>query len=161
MDENNQILDVTYGNFSCRLEGFEDSVETMKTVVSFFHDLAGHNRFMDVSPQAPDMETLAKLTEEQAGVAVEAEGDGNHISLRAVQDDAAEDDLAEEMAEDLAEETLTDDAASEEEEVESEASVSDKLDRIRAVTSQETVEAEAEDFSEDLSEPEVEEAPKA
>ena len=41
MDENNQILDVTYGSFSCRLEGFDDSVETMKLVVSYFHELAG------------------------------------------------------------------------------------------------------------------------
>ena len=61
MEENTQVLDVTYGNFSCRLEGFEDSVETMKLVVSFFHELAGHDRFMDTEPLAPDMTTLARL----------------------------------------------------------------------------------------------------
>ena len=83
MSQKNQILDVSYGTFSCRLEGFEDSVATMKTVVSYFHDLAGHNRFMDMAPQAPDMDTLAQLTEEQAGTAVEIEGTGQNVSLRA------------------------------------------------------------------------------
>ncbi len=152
MDENNQILDVTYGNFSCRLEGFEDSVEIMKTVVSFFHDLAGHNRFMDVAPQAPDMSTLARLTEDQAGVAVEVEGDGNHVSLRAVEDDV--EDAAAELDEDFAdefaaveEETDDDDMA-----IDTDTSVTAKLDRIRAVVDRDAEDSDDETYAEDLSE---------
>lgn len=87
MSESNKILDVTYGTFSCRLEGFDDSVETMKTVVTFFHDLAGHDRFMDMPPQAPDLDTLAELTGRQAGVAVEAETENNSLRLRARPDE--------------------------------------------------------------------------
>lgn len=83
MSDTNKILDVTYGTFSCRLEGFEDSVETMKTVVTFFHELAGHDRFMDVAPQAPDLDTLAELTGREAGVRVDAETDDNGLVLRA------------------------------------------------------------------------------
>jgi len=102
MTKSNQILDVSYGTFSCRLEGFEDSVETMKTVVSYFHELAGHDRFMDVEPQAPDMETLALLTAEQAGTDVEIAGEGQNVSLRAApeEDELAADDEAEAFAED-------------------------------------------------------------
>ncbi len=86
MTKSTQILDVAYGTFSCRLEGFEDSVETMKAVVSYFHDLAGHDRFMDVEPQAPDMETLALLTAEQAGTDIEIAGEGHNVILRAAED---------------------------------------------------------------------------
>ncbi|MCG3267217.1 hypothetical protein [Yoonia sp. I 8.24] len=95
MTKSTQILDVAYGTFSCRLEGFEDSVETMKTVVSYFHDLAGHDRFMDVEPQAPDMETLALLTAEQAGTDIEIAGEGQNITLRAADDEEDVDLVAE------------------------------------------------------------------
>lgn len=96
MTKSTQILDVAYGTFSCRLEGFEDSVETMKTVVSYFHDLAGHDRFMDVAPQAPDMETLALLTAEQAGTDIEIAGEGQNVTLRAADEDADDIDLDDE-----------------------------------------------------------------
>ncbi len=105
MDDSTKILAVSYGNFSCRLEGFDDSVETMKAVVSYFHELAGHDRFMDMDPQAPDMETLAQLTEEQVGAPVEVEADGNTVSLRmadAMSDDVLDDEIADDM--ELAEE---------------------------------------------------------
>ncbi|MDX8351231.1 hypothetical protein SLH47_02570 [Cognatiyoonia sp. IB215182] len=116
MDDSPKILAVSYGNFSCRLEGFDDSVETMKAVVSYFHELAGHERFMDMDPQAPDMDTLARLTAEQVGTPVEATGEGNSVSLRVAaaeaESDIAEDELldlddADDL--DLAEEDLEDD----------------------------------------------------
>ena len=167
MDENNQILDVTYGNFSCRLEGFDDSVETMKTVVSFFHDLAGHDRFMDVEPQAPDMATLALLTQEQTGMPVDVEGEGNHVSLR-VRKDPVEDDLSDEIAaledaseDDSFEADVSDDGDVEDddatlaaetdadEDFDVDASVADKLERIRAVVDGGS-EPQSDDFVEDL-----------
>lgn len=163
MDENTQVLDVTYGNFSCRLEGFEDSVETMKLVVSFFHDLAGHDRFMDTEPLAPDMATLARLTEEQTGVAVDVEGDGNRVSLRVRQSDAdmapaaAEEDDADDYFDD---EEMYDTAREEAEDDEDDgsyadnlASVADKLERMRAAAAERKTASSAEEFSEDLSEP--------
>ncbi|PUB13669.1 hypothetical protein [Yoonia sediminilitoris] len=82
MGESNKILSVTYGTFSCRLEGFDDSVETMKTVVSYFHELAGHDRFMDMDPQAPDLDELAEMTVEESGMAVTAKDVAGHVSLR-------------------------------------------------------------------------------
>lgn len=169
MDENTQVLDVTYGNFSCRLEGFEDSVETMKMVVSFFHDLAGHDRFMDTEPLAPDMETLALLTEEQTGVAVDIEGEDNHVSLRVRQPDedvalAAledEEDNADDYFDDAemydpSLEDAEDDAVDEDEDgsyADNLASVADKLERMRAAAADRKSASSAEEFSEDLSEP--------
>lgn len=91
MSDTNKILDVTYGTFSCRLEGFDDSVETMKTVVTFFHELAGHDRFMDMTPQAPDLETLAELTGREAGVDVDAHTEDGGLVLRARPTDTPED----------------------------------------------------------------------
>lgn len=76
-----QILDVTYGAFSCRLEGFDDPVETMKAVVCFFHELAGDTRFLDMPPQAPDLETLKTLTEEQSGESVAVTQDDRGLRL--------------------------------------------------------------------------------
>lgn len=168
MEENTQVLDVTYGNFSCRLEGFEDSVETMKLVVSFFHELAGHDRFMDTEPLAPDMTTLARLTEEQTGVAVDVEGEGNQVSLRVRHEDAdeapvtAEDAYAHEAQaeeaydeEDDADEAWVEDAEPEEDEhhyADNLASVADKLQRMRAAAAERKSTPSSEDFSEDLSE---------
>lgn len=152
MDENTQILDVTYGNFACRLEGFEDSVETMKTVVAYFHDLAGHDRFMDMEPQAPDMATLARLTEEQTGVPVDIEGEGNQVSLRVRQEDVADapDDMADADLDTAAEALSEEDLAVEEETTaEFQTNVADKLQRLRDVTLR-TAPAVSDDFSEDL-----------
>ena len=189
MDDGNKILDVTYGTFSCRLEGFDDSVETMKTVVSFFHDLAGHDRFMDVDPLAPDMETLARLTEDQSGADVDVEGDGKKVSLRVRKDDVEEErpslrvtrpifhmdaEVEEDLYDDVAafeddlgsgsdhESAQADDAASdvsedyedspvEIEPVDVDASVADKLQRIRAVVGRGHLRETDEAFAEDLS----------
>jgi len=162
MDENNQILDVTYGSFSCRLEGFEDSVETMKMVVSYFHELAGHDLFMDTEPQAPDMATLARLTEEQTGVPVDVESNGNAVSLRVRKEDADADlAAAEDSFKDDAAEDNTQDPPSQENEPEEGSyfvdmsSVAGKLQRMRDAATRKTT-APSEEFAEDLSEPAAE-----
>ena len=162
MDESNQILDVTYGSFSCRLEGFEDSVETMKMVVSFFHELEGRDLFMGTAPQAPDMATLARLTEEQTGVAVEVENDGNAVSLRVRKDDGeqeqreSEDSLEDDETRDLPSEDGEPDEGSYFDDM---SSVAGKLQRMRDAAASKKA-AHSEEFAEDLSEP-VAEAPAA
>ena len=178
MEENTQVLDVTYGNFSCRLEGFADSVETMKLVVSFFHELSGHDRFLDTEPLAPNLDELARLTKAQTGVAVDIEGDGSRVSLRARPDDAdatpAEAEVDEVVAEDetvvlVAQhdtaEAITQDDADTPDAVHSDdptsqdddasdtdnlSRVADKLERMRAAA--ETKNApDTDEFAEDLS----------
>lgn len=172
MDDTTKILSVSYGNFSCHLEGFDDSVETMKTVVSYFHELAGHDRFMDMDPQAPDMETLARLTEEQVGAPVEVEAEGNSVSMRMATADDADDAFddtddgdtivlnTQDDEDDLvAHEAAADEAASEDDDDDVGAidvdSVAAKLQRIRAVVSHDddkVADDDADTFTEDLAE---------
>jgi hypothetical protein len=175
MTDKTQILDVTYGTFSCRLEGFDDSVETMKLVVGYFHALAGHDRFMDTALQAPDMDTLARLTGDRSEGDVDAAvEDGKlNLRLRGTPDAPAErlplrltPAAAVTQAPDQLDEpdTAYDDTDSdsfdspEEEEIDDDAplhaeSVAAKLDRIRAVVGRghvpETADSYAEDETED------------
>ncbi len=90
MGEQNKILDVTYGKFSCRLEGFDDAVETMKSVVSYFQDLAGHDNFLEVARGIPDLETLARMAEAQSGGTVTAAPMGAGVSLTRVTEDVTD-----------------------------------------------------------------------
>lgn len=115
MTDQTQILDVTYGMFSCRLEGFDDSVATMKQIVSYFHDLAGHEAFMGDALLAPDMEEVSRVAGASSGGDVEASMAGGklHLRLRDTPAQSADEDAA--------------DAAFDQE------SVAAKLDRIRSV----------------------------
>ena len=76
-------LEVTYGSFACRIEGFDDPLPVMREVVEYFHALAGHDRFMDMDPQAPDLDTLEELTADAAGgpVALSYDAENAQVSV--------------------------------------------------------------------------------
>lgn len=82
MTDKTQILDVTYGTFCCRLEGFDDSVATLKQIVDYFHDLAGHAQFLDTVQLAPNLDKVARLAQAPSGGEVEAEVAGGTLRLR-------------------------------------------------------------------------------
>lgn len=82
MSEITKVLKVTYGNFSCRLEGFDDSVETLKSVVGYFHDLAGPAMFSEDTAVVPDLETLERVVTEGGAGDVDVTHDDNGIDLR-------------------------------------------------------------------------------
>jgi len=82
MGENNKVLKVTYGNFSCRLEGFDDSVETLKSVVAYFHDLAGPTMFDDGTTVVPDLDTLERAVTHEGGANIDYTNDADGIDLR-------------------------------------------------------------------------------
>ncbi len=79
---NNKVLSVSYGNFSCSVQGFDDSFEVMTAVVEFFRNLAEQDRYFGAETVKLTPDLIAGLSKKTQNADIQVTPDTNRVTLR-------------------------------------------------------------------------------
>jgi hypothetical protein len=82
METTNKVMTVSYGTFSCTLDGFDDPFTTMQHVAEYFRKLAAQDRYFGGEPLQPDHNALHKIAQDANPYKVDAEVTDTGITLR-------------------------------------------------------------------------------
>ena len=141
-----KILTVSYGTFSCTLEGFDDPFSTMKSIAEYFRDLAADDRYFGAEPPPPDAEMLHRIAEQEVQRRVEARVADDGIVLRQLEEDAPA-PVANTPAAPVAEAAPAPVSQADPVEIDEtdDGSIAAKLSRIRAVVARSRTDDDADD----------------
>jgi len=78
-----KILTITYGTFTCTLEGFDDPLQVMTSILEYLRELEATGQ--GVVPGAPDRDMLIGIASGGAALEVDADEHAGGIRLRPVQ----------------------------------------------------------------------------
>ena len=131
-DNSSKVLTVSYGTFSCTLEGFENSFDMMKTVAEYFRDLAAEDRFFGAEPPKLDAEILGILEQRGKQLGINTRQSGN-TSIVLTPSQSYDEETSEEASVPVTEPTNPVSTPA--------LSIDERLDRIKAATIADTVPA--------------------
>jgi len=101
MDSHPKVMTVSYGTFSCTLDGFDDPFTTMQHVAEYFRKLSAEDRYFGGEPLQPDANTLHQIASDANPYKIDAEVSENSVVLRPadVVDMPSKDSLQDKVAE--------------------------------------------------------------
>jgi hypothetical protein len=82
MDSHLKVMTVSYGTFSCTLDGFDDPFTTMQLVAEYFRKLSADDRYFGSEPLQPDVSALHQIAKSANPNRIDAEVSDNSVVLR-------------------------------------------------------------------------------